>query len=246
MKIWILKGVIILCCLNMALGCATIIHGTAQDIQINTSPEDAEVWIDGSNRGTTPSKITLSRKNDYYVIVKKEGFEESSTKIRRETSGWLLGNIIFGGLIGCAIDFSSGGAYDLHPKNLDIILTESEQLNDSLNSPTNVAAAKTKYEMPASLKLELEHNNSKTLFDGKISLTYKDFAWRESVIMGTGILGFSESREEPFSRTSLNISEKDVFYMQVDSKTVYEIAVTREQDKKLYLELKQLHNPGME
>jgi hypothetical protein len=231
MKNWFLKGAVILCCLNFAVGCATIIHGTTQEVHINSYPEEAEVWIDGSIHGKTPAKVHLARKNDYYLIIRKEGFEESSAKIKRETSGWLLANAVFGGLIGCALDYSSGGAYNLMPAKLNINLTQNG---------AELPAGKEKgvYEMPA--KLELDHNFKKMLLDGNVSLMYRDFAWRESVIMGTGIQGFDKKIQGKFAKTSIYISEGDVFFMQIDSNIIYEIEVLLEQDKKLFLGFKKL------
>jgi hypothetical protein len=239
MKIWILKGAVILCCIKFAVGCATIIHGTGQNIQVNSDPDEAEIWIDGANYGNTPSRVFLSRKNDYYLVIKKEGFEDSATKIKRETSGWLLGNIVFGGLIGCGIDFSSGGAYDLHPDKFLVNLTRKE-----ITSDTDFPAAKEKkvYQMPLFLNLELEHNIPKVLFNGKVSLTYKDFAWRESVIMGADIVGFAKKTTDEYSKTSIYFSKGDLFYMKINSGNTYQVEVIQEQYKKVYLELRKMTN----
>ena len=116
-------------CTRLAVGCATIIHGSSQDINISSSPDEAEVWIDGARMGTTPTKVTLKRKNDYLVTVKKEGYKEATMKIEGETSAWVIGNVIFGGIIGCGIDFITGGAYDLKPERVDINLTKLAELD---------------------------------------------------------------------------------------------------------------------
>jgi hypothetical protein len=54
-------------------------------------------------------------------------------------SGWVWGNIAFGGLIGLGVDFISGGAYQLYPDNLR--LCSHRQLtplraNNELPAPT--------------------------------------------------------------------------------------------------------------
>jgi hypothetical protein len=121
-------------CVRLAVGCATIIHGSSQDINISSCPDEADVWIDGARMGTTPTKLTLKRKNEYLVTVKKEGYKETTLKIERITSGWIIGNIIFGvgGIIGCGIDFINGAAYDLkpeQPEQVDIRLTQLADLD---------------------------------------------------------------------------------------------------------------------
>jgi len=50
-------------------------------------------------------------------------------KIEGETSAWVIGNVIFGGIIGCGIDFITGGAYDLKPERVDINLTKLAELD---------------------------------------------------------------------------------------------------------------------
>ena len=45
------------------------------------------------------------------------------------TSAWIIGNILFGGLIECGIDLLSGGAYDLTPESLDVNLTKIQTYN---------------------------------------------------------------------------------------------------------------------
>jgi hypothetical protein len=116
-------------CVRLVVGCATIIHGSSQDISISSSPDEAEVWIDGARMGSTPTKVTLKRKNDYLVTIKKEGYKEATVKIESTTSAWIIGNVVFGGIIGCGIDFISGGAYDLKPERVDINLTELADLD---------------------------------------------------------------------------------------------------------------------
>ena len=115
--------------MRLAISCASIIHGTTQDVNIASSPDQAEVWIDGARMGTTPTKVTLKRKSDYLVTIKKEGYKEATVKIEGTTSAWIIGNVIFGGIIGCGVDFLTGGAYDLKPERVDVNLTKLAELD---------------------------------------------------------------------------------------------------------------------
>ncbi len=47
-------------------GCATIIHGTHQDVAFSSSPTGAEVWVDGVKVGETP---VISKLDAIYVDV---------------------------------------------------------------------------------------------------------------------------------------------------------------------------------
>ncbi len=101
------------------LGCATIINGTSQDVALGSTPAGATVTIDGT-QATTPAKVTLKRGQDYNAAFTVEGFQERDVKLEKKASGWLFGNILFGGLIGLIIDLVSGGGYKLVPGSIDV------------------------------------------------------------------------------------------------------------------------------
>jgi hypothetical protein len=56
--------------------------------------------------------------------------------LSRKVSGWVAGNILFGGLIGLAIDAISGGLYKITPEdvqaNLEAVPKTSELNKDEL------------------------------------------------------------------------------------------------------------------
>ena len=123
------RVVIVGMCVLMAVGCATIIHGTTQDIEVSSSPDNAEVWVDGAKLGSTPTRLTLKRKSSHEIKISKQGYKDVTATLDNNVDAWIIGNVIFGGLIGCGIDFITGGAYDLTPERLDINLTQSTALN---------------------------------------------------------------------------------------------------------------------
>jgi len=95
--------------------CASIIHGTRQDVGISSNPSAAQVAIDGIQTGTTPVVAHLSRKDNHIVRIELAGYKPYETTLTRKVSGWVWGNIVFGGLIGLAVDAISGGLYNLTP-----------------------------------------------------------------------------------------------------------------------------------
>ena len=114
-------AVAVLCLI--AYGCATIMHGSSQGIGIRSTPTGAQVSIDNEAFGSTPVVAKLSRKKDHLVRIALEGYEPYETTITKSTSGWVWGNILFGGLIGLGIDAISGGLYKLKPKQIEAELT---------------------------------------------------------------------------------------------------------------------------
>jgi len=98
-----------------AAGCASIVGKTMHPVVINSKPDQADIVIvdEGGKTvfaGKTPTTVTLSggdgyfHAKDYSVTFSKPGFEQHTTVIKRDVSMWyVLGNILFGGLIGWLI-----------------------------------------------------------------------------------------------------------------------------------------------
>ncbi|MBD3258582.1 PEGA domain-containing protein [candidate division GN15 bacterium] len=112
------------------MGCASIIHGTSQEILFQTIPDGATVSVEdamGKRYGScqTPCTLDLKRKREYKVIINKPGYSEATLVLEKKTDGWIWGNIVFGGIIGLIVDFSNGAAYKLSPSELSVTLQES-------------------------------------------------------------------------------------------------------------------------
>ncbi len=100
--------------------CATIIHGTSQEIQAVSDPGGARVVVNGLDQGMTPAILKLKRNQDYQVVFQLEGYEDVSfTLNNRFRVGWpILGNLFSWGILGVAVDVSNGAAYTLSPSDL--------------------------------------------------------------------------------------------------------------------------------
>lgn len=114
-KISFLLGLSVLVLLT---SCATIIHGSRQDVSIASNPSSAVVSIDGVEVGRTPLTTELSRKGHHAIKIELDGYMPFETQFTRKVDGWIAGNILFGGLIGLAVDAISGGMYKLTPEQL--------------------------------------------------------------------------------------------------------------------------------
>ncbi len=100
-------------------GCASIIHGTRQDIGISSNPSGAMARTNSGRMCYTPCILNLSRSESDTLTFEKEGYEPASGTITSSVSGWVWGNIVFGGPIGLGVDFISGGAYKLEPESIN-------------------------------------------------------------------------------------------------------------------------------
>lgn len=104
--------------LTFLTSCASIMHGTRQSIGISSNPSNAYVWVDRQLIGNTPMIVEMTRKDNHIVRIELEGYQPYEATFSRQLSGWVFGNIIFGGIIGLAVDAISGGLYVLTPDQI--------------------------------------------------------------------------------------------------------------------------------
>lgn len=132
MSIWFLsnKRLFTFICILVGLGytltftgCATIMHGRHQDIGIASTPSGATAKVDGTTV-ITPSTLHLKRNRSYSVQIEKEGYEPGGATFTSHLSGWLWGNVFFGGLVGLLVDFITGGAKKITPDNTAVTLVK--------------------------------------------------------------------------------------------------------------------------
>lgn len=117
-------------------GCASIIKGGDQQVQLKSEPSDARVVIvdarEGKeiHQGATPLTVTLKRgagyfkKARYRVSIEKPGYQKEEIAIEGSPGGWYIGgNLLFGGLIGYLIvDPATGAMWTLDPEDVMITL----------------------------------------------------------------------------------------------------------------------------
>ncbi len=111
------------CAAVQCAGCATIVHGTTERVQIDSTPSGAEVAIDDSQRVITPSAVDLSRGSAHKLVFHKPGYQDTTETLTSGVSGWILGNLLAGGVVGMAIDASDGAARQLSADRVNIALT---------------------------------------------------------------------------------------------------------------------------
>ena len=113
----------------LAQGCATIMHGTKQDISIASDPPGAQAVINNNMTVTTPASVALSRKHTYDVQVSKPGYTKKTARIDKNFSAWYLINIPFfpvGGFIGLILDAVNGAMWNLDPEEVRVNLEAGE------------------------------------------------------------------------------------------------------------------------
>jgi hypothetical protein len=110
--------------------CASIVSGSKQNINFNSTPSGATVWVDDVNLGVTPVIAQLERiKKNQKVKIELQGYKPYELILNRKTNGWIWGNILFGGIIGIIIDASSGAMYRLTPDQIEVQLANGVVMN---------------------------------------------------------------------------------------------------------------------
>ncbi|MBK6423454.1 MAG: PEGA domain-containing protein, partial [Gemmatimonadetes bacterium] len=113
----------------LVAACATIMQGTSQEVSVSSTPTGARVLVDGAEMGKTPLVASLKRKDKHVVRVELEGYQPFEMALGRATSGWVWGNIVFGGIPGLAIDAITGGMYKLKPEEIQATLAQNAALS---------------------------------------------------------------------------------------------------------------------
>lgn len=109
--------------------CGTIINGSKQNVSFSSTPSGATVFVDNQQMGVTPVSLSLSRKDSHDVRLTLPGYQPYEMKLTRGISGWVFGNIIFGGVPGLVIDAVSGGLYKLSPDDVQATLVSGTAMH---------------------------------------------------------------------------------------------------------------------
>lgn len=87
--------------------CAAIVCRKTGHVPIDSVPPGAVVSYKGANVGVTPCTVAVHRR-DRHVILKMAGYHDQAVEAGTGTSAWILGNLVFGGLIGIVVDLAGG------------------------------------------------------------------------------------------------------------------------------------------
>lgn len=119
-------------------GCATIVHGGPRSVSVASMPAGAKVSIyDRSNAlvqtNTTPFVAQLPMKYKYFkgqeyrLVFELPSYSTAEVRLQPTMSGWYLGNLLFGGVIGMLIvDPLTGAMYNLTPEKIEQPLTATQ------------------------------------------------------------------------------------------------------------------------
>ena len=110
-------------------GCATMVRGSSEMVDIETTPTKAKVTLSTGHTCYSPCSIDVRRKGDITVTVEMDGYETFETVLTSSIGGGSLAvgtiaNLIFLPIINDIVDYNTGANYAHKPNPLVIRLAE--------------------------------------------------------------------------------------------------------------------------
>ena len=113
-------------CTLLFANCASITRGSKEVLVVDSTPQAASVQLSTGQTGTTPASFKVPRRDPITVTVTKPGFTPRITVLQSQIAGAggaaMAGNLLFGGVIGAAVDAGTGAMYEHKPNPLNVIL----------------------------------------------------------------------------------------------------------------------------
>ncbi|MDB5365934.1 MAG: putative rane-associated protein [Rhodospirillales bacterium] len=112
-----MRFLVLLACVPLLAGCATIWEGTSQTVQVTTTPVDGARCdlTNGSGNWTVPSTpgSVVIRKNDDELVVECRTADgrRGGAVVPAAINGIVFANIAIGGVIGMGVDFATRAAW---------------------------------------------------------------------------------------------------------------------------------------
>jgi hypothetical protein len=104
--------------------CASMIHGTTQEIGFSSSPSKAKVIVDGKELGVTPLVAELDRGREHVVRIERDGYQPFQWPVTRSMSPWILENW-FVMIVPALVDIADGAMWNLAPDLITAQLAKS-------------------------------------------------------------------------------------------------------------------------
>jgi len=112
----------ILVLVMVSSGCATILDGSSQPVNFNSSPNGARIYVNGMEVGTTPLNMLMKRSKTTMILAKRNGYEDQQLVLQTKTNNAFWGNILSGGFLGSTTDYASGAMIEYSPNMYFITL----------------------------------------------------------------------------------------------------------------------------
>lgn len=116
-----------LCCMLSLTGCASIVDGEHQTVSVTTPPGQHASCTLSNPKGkwyvsNTPGSVSIHESGEPLTISCHEtGYQPDTIAVNPDMRGMFAGNLLFGGIIGGAVDLIDGAAFD-YPNQIKVPL----------------------------------------------------------------------------------------------------------------------------
>jgi hypothetical protein len=107
-------------------GCGTIFHGTRQSVTAQSTPDGASISVlPSGGQYTTPTSLSLERKQDYHLTFSKKGYQSVPLDVEHHLNVGILLLDILAFPTGLIVDGITGAWNSLTPTTLQAALTKT-------------------------------------------------------------------------------------------------------------------------
>lgn len=139
-----------------AAGCGALFNSGPALVTFTSSPDGADVYVNGTRRGVTPLSIPLPKDGDYVVTFRKDGYEEVVATVNKKVgAGWVILDVL-GGLVPVIIDAATGSWYVLSTHSVHGSLESANTPATGALTPEQLDAVRRGVPMSRILELPAE------------------------------------------------------------------------------------------
>ena len=85
-------------------GCAAVLGSKQKEFNLQSTPQGADVFLDGNRLGSTPLRAKLGNQAEHTFVFKKEGYKDATCSLAKGTgAGWVIFDVLTG-LVPIVID----------------------------------------------------------------------------------------------------------------------------------------------
>jgi hypothetical protein len=124
-----MKNIRILAVLSSAwllAGCGAMLHGSNQDILVQSSVPGATVQTSPTSVSVAaPGTLNLERKNNYVLTFSAPGYAPATVNVTNSIGvGTVIADVLLTGLVGVLVDGMTGSWYGLNPETASATLVK--------------------------------------------------------------------------------------------------------------------------
>jgi hypothetical protein len=107
-------------------GCGALFNSGPAAVMFTSTPNEAQVWINGARMGTTPVSLQLNKSQNHAVVFRVPGSAETTYNLDRKISAGYVILDILGGVLPVIVDAATGAWYVLPTNSVNVTLARAD------------------------------------------------------------------------------------------------------------------------